>query len=234
MRILAIDTSTNVMGISILDNDKILAEYITNMKKNHSTSLMPAIDRLLEEVNWLPADLELIAVAKGPGSYTGVRIGVTTAKTLAWTLNIPLVGVSTLESMAYSNHYFKGLISPIIDARRGQVYSGLYGYADNKWQCFEHDRIIMFDEWVKKLDEYQQEILFVGDDVQLHLEKINQLSDKATVSLGSFSISRPSILGTLAESKFRNGEIDNTFDFAPAYLQLAEAETKWLEKQKLL
>ena len=106
---------------------------MTNMKKNHSVRVMPAIEQLLNDCDMKPTDLDKIVVAKGPGSYTGVRIGVTIAKTLAWTLNIPLVGISSLEVLAASvEDILHGFVSPLFDARRGQIYTGLYQF--NEWK----------------------------------------------------------------------------------------------------
>lgn len=233
MKTLAIDTSTAVMGVALLNEQKIYAEMITNLKKNHSIRLMPTIDQLFAEVKWEPKDIDLIAAAKGPGSYTGVRIGVTTAKTFAWALNIPIIGVSTLETMAYEQHHFSGLISPLIDARRGQIYTGLYKKIQGKWLNLEHDRIILLADWLNMLKQKQEEVLFVGDDVQLHQPEISQaLGSQAEFSSPAFNIPRPSNIGWIGQQLYQQGNRDNLFDFAPAYLQLAEAEVKWLQKQK--
>jgi len=233
MRILAIDTSTAVMGVALLSEEKVYAEITTNVKKNHSIRLMPSIDTLFREVNWAPEEIDLIAVAQGPGSYTGVRIGVTTAKAFAYALDKPIVGISTLEIMAYQNQGFDGLISPLMDARRGQVYTGLYQNIQNQWQTIELDRIVLLSHWLEMLVERKEQVLFVGDDVALHLDLIHQtLGEKAFISDPFLKLPRPSVLGFLAMKDFENGRIDNAFDFVPEYLQLAEAEVKWLEKQK--
>src|SRR5574342_1006942 len=129
MTVLAIDTSNYALGVALLEENQVLGEYITNLKKNHSVRIMPAIQTLMKDCERVPADLTKIVVAEGPGSYTGVRIGVTIAKTLAWTLNIPMSGVSSLEVAAASaGRYFDGYVSPFFDARRGQIYTGLYKY----------------------------------------------------------------------------------------------------------
>jgi len=233
MKILAIDTSTAVMGIALMDEEKVYAEMTTNLKKNHSARLMPAMDQLFDEVKWLHDEIDLIAVAKGPGSYTGVRIGVTAAKTFSWALHIPLVGISTLEAMAYEHYHFAGLLSPMLDARRGQVYTGLYKCDQKQWLNDQHDRIILLSEWLQRLKGREEKVLFVGDDVELHRETIETaLGERAIFSSPPFHFPRPSIIGLLGKRQFESGKIDNTFDFAPAYLQLAEAEAKWLVKQK--
>ena len=124
MTILAIDTSNTALGVALLEENQVLGEYMTNLKKNHSIRIMPAIQMLMKDCERTPSDLTKIVVAKGPGSYTGIRIGVTIAKTLAWTLKLPLVGVSSLEILAGVGRYFDGYVSPIFDARRGQVFTG--------------------------------------------------------------------------------------------------------------
>ncbi|TCS79575.1 tRNA (adenosine(37)-N6)-threonylcarbamoyltransferase complex dimerization subunit type 1 TsaB [Tepidibacillus fermentans] len=233
MKILALDTSTSVMGVALLDDQKVYGEITTNVKTNHSVRLMPSIELLFQEVDWKPEEIDLVAIAQGPGSYTGVRIGVTTAKTLAWSLNKPIIGISTLEAMAYQNKEFKGLISPMIDARRGQVYTGLYQKQQTEWKNLEVDRIILLTDWLERLRERDEQVLFVGDDVTLHQEKIKEaLGEKAVISEPPFGIPRPSIIGYLAKKEYERGRVDNVFDFVPEYLQLAEAEVKWLEKQK--
>src|SRR3954453_836520 len=141
MNVLAIDTSNYSLGIALVNQEQVIGEYITNMKKNHSIRVMPAIEKLMQDCEMKPTDLEKIVVAKGPGSYTGVRIGVTIAKTLAWTLKIPLSGVSSLGVLASgTGRYFDGYISPIFDARRGQVYTGLYQFENGKLISVEQDQ----------------------------------------------------------------------------------------------
>ena len=122
-KVLAIDTSSFVLGVAVTDGEQVAGELITNNKKNHALRLMPAVSKLMEELKIEAKQLDKIVVANGPGSYTGVRIGVTTAKTLAWSLGIPLVMVSSLEVSAQIGRYTTHSIIPIIDARRGQVYN---------------------------------------------------------------------------------------------------------------
>lgn len=151
MKVLAIDTSNQVLGIALLEEGKVIGEYITNLKKNHSIRVMPAIQHLLQDCDTLPKELEKIVVAKGPGSYTGVRIGVTIAKSLAWSLKIPLVGVSSLALMTGVGRYFDGYLSPLFDARRGQLYTGLYRYHENKLETVKNDCNILAVNWAEEL-----------------------------------------------------------------------------------
>jgi tRNA threonylcarbamoyladenosine biosynthesis protein TsaB len=227
MTILAIDTSNNALGVALFDEDRVLGEYITNMKKNHSVRIMPAIHTLLKDCDRAPADLTKIVVAKGPGSYTGVRIGVTIAKTLAWALNIPLVGVSSLEILASgAGRYFNGYISPIFDARRGQVYTGLYHYENGSLTTVEQDKLVMLADWTEKLKTSAKPILFIGNDLIIHQEVIQTtMGSQAVFAAVTEHNPRPSELAILGKNK--PGE--DIHSFVPNYIRLAEAEAKWLE-----
>lgn len=230
MKVLAIDTSNNVLGIAIIDGEQVIGEFITNIKKNHSVRAMPSIEMLMKECNLLPKELDKIVVAKGPGSYTGVRIGVTIAKTLAWSLNIPLVGVSSLEvSAATAGRYFQGYVSPLFDARRGQIYTGLYRFKKGNAVQIETDTIILAEDWANNLKEYEEPILIVGNDLPIHQEIFkNILHDKAHFAYYTENNPRPGELAFIGIEK--PGEEIHTF--TPNYIRLAEAEVKWLEKNK--
>lgn len=229
MKALAIDTSNQIMGVAVIDGTTILGEYITNLSKNHSVRLMPAISNLMKEVGIEPKQLERIIVAHGPGSYTGVRIGVTIAKTLAWTLHIPIIGVSSLEVLARNGQLFNGVVSPLFDARRGQVYTGLYKMKGNQFQSIKEDQIVMLKSWVGELKQQDEKVLFVGNDVPLHEAVIKEvLQDQAIIASPSLFNPRPSELAIIGIEK----EPQEVHTFVPNYIRLAEAEAKWLEAQK--
>lgn len=229
MNILAIDTSNHVLGVAILKNEQVIGEIATNLTKNHSTRLMPAIDALMKEVGMKTEDLDQIAVAKGPGSYTGVRIGLTTAKTLAWVLNIPIVGVSSLEILAYQGSFFEGYICPFFDARRGLVYSGLYKWKNNQLIPVYEDKNILMEAVLEKLKSEKERILFLSPEIDKFRQDIlEQLGDKAVIPEGIFHIAKPSHLG-LASLRYDAAE---THELIPSYLRLAEAESNWLKQQK--
>lgn len=223
---LAIDTSTNVMGVGLANEEKVIAEMITNEKKNQSVRLMPAIERLLTEVDLNPIQLDRIVVANGPGSYTGLRIGVTVAKTLAWSLNIPLVGISSLEVLAHNGRYFKGLISPLIDARREQIYTGLYRFQDGQFETVERDCIVLSDEWATYVKKYEHPILFLGNDLNKHKDTLSKrLAKQAHFGVPTEHNPRPGELATLG---LKRSPVENIHQFTPNYVQMAEAERNWL------
>ncbi|MCK8101531.1 tRNA (adenosine(37)-N6)-threonylcarbamoyltransferase complex dimerization subunit type 1 TsaB [Bacillus sp. 2CMS4F] len=229
MTILAIDTSNYTLGIALLRDNTVIAEYITYLKKNHSVRAMPAVHSLLNDCDTTPQDLSKIVVAKGPGSYTGVRIGVTIAKTLAWSLNIPISAVSSLEALAANGRHFDGLISPIFDARRGQVYTGLYEYKNGLLEQAVPDQNVMLTEWLEMLKEKDRPVLFLGYDTSIHKETIlDVLGTKGIIGAAVQHNPRPSELAYLGADR----EAADIHGLVPDYLRLAEAEAKWIESQK--
>ncbi|MBK5444537.1 tRNA (adenosine(37)-N6)-threonylcarbamoyltransferase complex dimerization subunit type 1 TsaB [Peribacillus butanolivorans] len=228
MKVLAIDTSNFTLGIALINDTQVIGEYTTNLKKNHSVRVMPAIETLLRDCDTSPKELTKIVVAQGPGSYTGVRIGVTIAKTLAWTLKIPLSAVSSLEVLAANGRYFNGLVSPLFDARRGQIYTGLYEIENNVLNTVMEDCNILSSEWAIRLKELKRPVLFVGQDVEIHREAITKvLGNLAAFSPVQLFNSRPSELAFIGLNK---NEVD-IHQFVPNYIRMAEAEAKWLEQQ---
>lgn len=230
MKVLSIDTSNYALGIALLDGDKVVGEYITNIKKNHSVRVMPAIQTLMKECDIKPVDLSKIVVAQGPGSYTGVRIGVTIAKTLAWTLNIPLTGVSSLAvSAATAGRYFDGVISPLFDARRGQIYTGLYQFKEGKITQLENDQLILCKDWAEQLANQNERILFIGNDLPLHRAILeDSLGVQAIFAEMTEHNPRPAELALIGRDK----DAEDVHHFVPNYIRLAEAEANWLKANK--
>ena len=186
MKTLAIDTSNHTLAVAVVDGQEVLGQSQTMAIKNHSTALMPAIDGLMQAVGMAPKELEQIVVAKGPGSYTGLRIGVTTAKTLAQTLNIPLIGVSSLKAVAANCVGVSQVIVPLFDARRQNVYAGAYQWHNGTLETRIKDQHISLSELLTQLKAVDgQEVLFVGADTvkfkdmieaELPTAHINQVS----------------------------------------------------------
>ena len=214
MKVLAFDTSSKALSLAILEDKQILAETTINIKKNHSITLMPAIDFLMASLDWTPKDLDRIVVAEGPGSYTGLRIAVATAKTLAHTLNIELVGMSSLLALVPSQQ--EGLVVPIMDARRNNVYAGFY---ENAKAVFPEAHL-PFAEVLEQVKDAEQ-VTFVGEvgpfveQIQEHLPQANYQETLPNVAN----------LALLAWDK----EADSLHDFVPNYLKRVEAEENWLK-----
>ncbi|MEZ7622139.1 MULTISPECIES: tRNA (adenosine(37)-N6)-threonylcarbamoyltransferase complex dimerization subunit type 1 TsaB [Streptococcus] len=214
MKVLAFDTSSKALSLAILKDKQILAETTINIKKNHSITLMPAIDFLMASLDWTPKDLDRIVVAEGPGSYTGLRIAVATAKTLAHTLNIELVGMSSL--LALVPYQQEGLFVPLMDARRNNVYAGFY---ENAKSVMPESHLSF--ERVIELIKGASQVTFVGEvgtfveQIQEHLPRTNfkeTLPNAANLALWAW-----------------DKEADSLHDFVPNYLKRVEAEENWLK-----
>ena len=172
MKILAIDTSALTATVAILSEDTLLGEISTTTKLTHSQTIMPMIDELLKKVNLDISDIDLFACSEGPGSFTGLRIGIGTIKGLAYGLGKPVVGVSTLEALAHNIAFSDFVIAPIMDARRGQVYNALYKWNDGKLTCIEEPRALSIEELC---DELKEKAVFVGDGVNVHKKRITEI-----------------------------------------------------------
>ena len=146
MRILAVDSSSNVASVAIVDDNKLVCECVLNNKLTHSQTLMPMINEVFKKSELTPLDIDLFAVANGPGSFTGLRIGVTTIKGLAHATGKPVCGVNTLEALAYNLPFCPYIIAPIMDARREQVYNAFYKWEDGTIKEVQKPRAISLDD----------------------------------------------------------------------------------------
>lgn len=227
MKTLAIDTSNQTLAVAVVDGQEVLGQSQTMAIKNHSTALMPAIDGLMQAVGMAPKELEQIVVAKGPGSYTGLRIGVTTAKTLAQTLNIPLIGVSSLKTVAANCVGVSQVIVPLFDARRQNVYAGAYQWHNGTLETRIKDQHISLSELLTQLKAVDgQEVLFVGADTVKFKDMIEAELPTAHINQVSFwNYPNGVVLAAIAKEE---APVASIHDFVPDYLKLVEAEEKWL------
>ena len=214
MKVLAFDTSSKALSLAILEDKQLLAETTINIKKNHSITLMPAIDFLMTCLDLTPKDLDRIVVAEGPGSYTGLRIAVATAKTLAHTLNIELVGMSSLLALVPSQQ--EGLVVPLMDARRNNVYAGVY---ENENPVLPEAHL-SFAEVLEQVKDAEQ-VTFVGE-VGAFAEQIQERLPQANYQE---TLPNAANLALWAWDK----EVDSLHDFVPNYLKRVEAEENWLK-----
>ncbi|AEA01004.1 MULTISPECIES: tRNA (adenosine(37)-N6)-threonylcarbamoyltransferase complex dimerization subunit type 1 TsaB [Aerococcus] len=226
MRTLAIDTSTVSMSIALIEDQTTKMEITTNTKIKHSKALLPLIKQLFTTVAWEVKDLDRVIVTRGPGSYTGLRIGVTTAKTLAWTLNIPLYSVTSLEAIAANAAVEDGIICPLINARRQTVFAMAY---DSKGQALGglnlgHYRLA---DWLNQLKAAYPTVplYFISTDIDQFQETIQEyLGDQAQLLPAEKGVIHAPSLVNLALQK------EDVATFLPEYAKLAEAEERWEEK----
>ena len=228
---LGIDTANSPLAVAIVKDGQILTAEVTNNKVNHSAGVMPAIEYIFKKVNISPKDIDAIAVSQGPGSYTGVRIGVTIAKTLSWTLQKPLVGVSSLQVLAANAQMYQGVICSLIDARRQNVYAAAYDATKEFTSIIEDGHYSMVG-LLAQLKELGQPVLFVGHDVDNFWELIQEeLGDYALRAPYALDLPNAAQLIYLAEQQ-ELPSLEATHTFVPTYCRLAEAEANWLKEQK--
>lgn len=219
MKLLHIDTSNQPLSVSITDGNIVLAEFNSGMKINHSITMMSQIEALLKYTDLAMNDIEGIVVAKGPGSYTGLRIGVTAAKTLAYTLNLPLYAVSSLAAIAATVRMHEFLLIPVVDARRNHVYAGTYRYKGVNLEQIEQDAYISIEELNQKLRDQHLPYLFIGADA----EKLSSTLKGPTY----YCIPRSAEMRRLINDDY----LVDPHTFEPTYLRISEAERNWQNNQ---
>lgn len=224
MKILAIESSNQTMSVATVENGLVVSEYTRNGNLQHSTQLMPAIEAAMQSAGWQPADLDQVAVSKGPGSYTGVRIGATIAKTLAWTLNKPLIPVSSLKVLAANGLSFNGIIIPLIDARRKNIYTGGYRVQEGQLVQVIADTHTESESFFQSLLDVAEPLLFIGQDIPLYEERIREvLGEKAQFAPQQDWLPRAGNIAGLAQ----NEQPVDVHLFTPEYLKKPEAEENW-------
>jgi len=229
MKVLGIDTSTTCGSIGLVHDESVISEYLLNLSVTHSERLLDAINLVLGKTRHALGDLDGFAISLGPGSFTGVRIGVSTVKGLAYAVEKPVVGVSTLDVLASQVSPTPYLICPIIDARKGEVYSAFYRYEE-----LNH---------LKRLSEYQaikpavlfemvkEPTIFLGDGAKTYGEDLrNSLKSFALISPAALHIPHGSVVARLGVELLLRKEYLDLTTFAPLYVRLSDAELKWEEK----
>ncbi|MCX7571103.1 tRNA (adenosine(37)-N6)-threonylcarbamoyltransferase complex dimerization subunit type 1 TsaB [Tumebacillus sp. DT12] len=246
MPYLALDTSTQSLSVAVGDGEpgrpvRLLGEATTMLSRNHSVKMMPLLEGLLDNLDLQPEQLKGLVIGRGPGSYTGVRIAVTAAKALAYALNIPLIGVSSLDGMARAGQVTDALVVPMIDARRRQAYTAFYEQTAGQFLKIADDRLTTLDEIIKqinsrmivrRLDKKPAQVLLLGDAAHLHRAELEEkLGEKARFVTPTQDFVRAAHLLEVGVPLLLAGESHDVETFAPEYLQLVEAEVKWLAKQ---
>ena len=225
MKVLGLDSSGLVAGVALIQDDVLIAEYTTDYKKTHSQTLLPMLD-------------ELIAVAAGPGSFTGLRIGSATAKGLGLALDIPLAAVPTVDALAYNLYGCEQLICPMMDARRGQVYTGIYTFVNGEMQVIQEQCAISVEELAGRLKEecekYGKKVVLLGDGVPVYREKVQEiLQGQCEFAPASCNRQRAACVAVLGQSLAAAGKTVSSDDFAPEYLRMSQAERERMEADEV-
>jgi len=231
MKILALDSSGLVASVAIIEEDNLIAEYTIHHKKTHSQTLLPMLDEVAKMTELDTASIDAIAVAAGPGSFTGLRIGSATAKGLAYAWGKPIVEVPTVEALAYNACYCDRIICPIMDARRNQVYTGIYRWTEEELQIIENQMAIGINELLAKLQTLGEKVLFLGDGVPVFRGTIQQaIGECASFARPHMLRQRAGAVAARAMEYYRRGKIVDAASHRPEYLRLSQAERERLEK----
>lgn len=228
MKILAVDTSSTVASAAIVDGEKLVCECVLNNKLTHSQTLMPMIDEVFKKSELTPLDIDVFAVSNGPGSFTGLRIGVTTIKGLAHAAKKPVCGVNTLEALAYNLPFCPYIIAPIMDARREQVYNAFYKWENGTLKEVASPRAISLEDCMNELLKLGEKVVFLGDGVAVFREKIKDtLKEQALFTPQLACTGRAACVAEAAKNK----ETISYGELAPVYLRKSQAEREAEERE---
>lgn len=233
MKVLGLDSSGLVASVALVEDDNLLAEYTVNYKKTHSQTLLPMLDEISEMIQLDLSSVDAIAVAAGPGSFTGLRIGSATAKGLGLALKKMLIPVPTLDALAYNLFDHKDLICPIMDARRNQVYTGIYAFENHEMQILQESDAYDIAELIDKLNALGKAVVFLGDGVTVHREVIKEtLEVPYTFAPAHCNKQRASAVAALGIVYAGQDKMVTAADFQPDYLRKSQAEREREEREK--
>ena len=244
MKVLAIDSSGLTAAAAIVEDEQTVAEYTINYKKTHSQTLLPMIDEMARMVEIDLSTIDAIAVAGGPGSFTGLRIGSATAKGLGLALGKPLVHVPTVDAMAYSVYGCEDIICPIMDARRSQVYTGIYTFVPETVAEDSHEMRYRFkvvrvqmavsvEELIRRLNVYGKRVVFLGDGVPVYREILaNGLKVPYFFAPSYMNRQRAAAVGALGIRYYQEGRYETAAEHKPEYLRMSQAERERAQREK--
>lgn len=232
MIVLSIDSSSKVATVALLDENNLIAEYTLNNKLEHSTLIMDIIDKLLIDSNLSIDDVDGFVVSKGPGSFTGLRIGMATVKGLSFGANKPYVSISSLDALAYSVASFDGIICPIMDALRDSVYTCLYKSNNGNLEKILDYSALELDELINLLKDKDEKVIFTGDGLIKHRNYLLEKLPNSSLAPNHLSLIRASSLGELGMKLLLNNTYDE-LNSSPLYLKKPQAQRE-LEKRLAL
>ena len=245
MRVLAIDSSGMTASVAVVEDDRTIAEYTMDYKKTHSQTLLPMIDEMSKMIELDLSTIDAIAVAGGPGSFTGLRIGSATAKGLGLALNKPLINVPTVDALAYEIYGCEDIICPIMDARRKQVYTGIYSFSKTAgkkedsleinpvFQVIRMQMAIGIEELIERLNGYGKRVVFLGDGVPVHKDAIAAgMKVPYSFAPSYMNRQRAAAVGALGIKMYKAGRYETAMEHQPDYLRASQAEREHAEREK--
>jgi len=227
LSILAIDTATQVSSVAVLKEGRLLAELTMQGKLTHSETLLPHIEQVLKMAAVAKEELTGIAVSNGPGSFTGLRIGLAAAKAMSYVLGIPLVGVSTLQALAYQLPAPGVRVMCLLDAQKGNAYVESYRWENNSLQVVDSVQVAKITDIVAACANMNEQVILLGDAVQKKVAGKLELPANVSVAPPHIVMPRAACVAMLGQAKLLAGETDNVMDLEPVYIRRSEAEVLW-------
>ena len=239
MRIFAIESSGLVAGVAVVEgdlvNEETVAEYTVNFKKTHSQTLLPMLDETAKMIELDLDTIDAVAVSGGPGSFTGLRIGSATAKGLGLALHKPLIHIPTLHGLAYNLCGTDSIVCPIMDARRGQVYTGVFEFDGNALVVLKEQMAVSIEELGEELHNFDRRVIFLGDGVPVFKEALTErimVGRRISFAPANMNRQRAASVGALALRYYSEGRIESAGEHRPDYLRMSQAERERKEKER--
>lgn len=232
MRVLSIDTATEAASCAVIEDNRLLGEITFNFEKQHSVILMPIIDNLLSSLHMDISSIDGFIASKGPGSFTGLRIGMSTIKGLSFGAQKPFISVSTLDALAYNLAYSSGIICPILDALRDNVYTALYTFEGEELKKISDYMVISIDELIN-LVKNEESVHFIGDGTAKFREVLKENVKGSYFAPAHLNLARASSLGELGSKLLSSGIYEDLNTSAPIYLRKSQAEREYDKKMGL-
>ena len=232
MIVLSMDSSSLVTTVALLKDGHLLGEFTLNFKREHSVILMEKIEMLLKDCNIDISEVDGFVVSKGPGSFTGLRIGMATVKGLSMGSNKPYLSISSLDALAYSLVNFDGIICPIMDALRDSVFTCMYKSSNEELSKIIDYSALSLDELVEVLQQKDEPVIFTGDGVYKYKEYLLEKLPNAKFAPNHLSVVRASALGELGMELLRKGQYDD-MNSSPLYLKKPQAERELEQRMKM-
>ena len=234
MKILSIDTSSNNCSIAVVNEKAMLGEISINYNLQHSVLLMPLIEELLSRLDMSPKDLGALTVSTGPGSFTGLRIGLSAIKGIALGLNLPLYSADSLSTLAYGAFGYKGILVPMVDALRGGFYTGFYTFNRDRLVTIMEPSILTLEEVKEKLKDEKREIMILGDIMEKKSSEELLFSDHVILAPQTLSIPKAGNIPYLLKERIESGDADDIHSLVPLYMRKSQAENEYEKKKGML
>lgn len=235
MNILAIESSASAASVALAKDGALVAQYFQNNRQTHSRTILPMLKSMLENCDWGLKDIDVIAVAAGPGSFTGLRIGISIAKGLAWQGDKLCCGVSTLEAMAYLLSHMEGaVICPVMDARRNQIYNSLFSCENGTIRRLCEDRAIGLAEWLEEVKQIKKRKILIGDGARLCYTYAEERGEYLELPPAHLQMQTAWGVACAAQRMTEVGQLVSPEQLQPSYLRLSQAERERLEREKII